>query len=313
VLHERLDFADLLTTVGESVGANAAIVEKDYWVTEALRVVATSFPDVAVFKGGTSLSKAWNLIRRFSEDIDLLIRSDHPDLETPGSRDRCMKGIEEAVTAALGLERVEAGSRSDRGISRTVVFGYEPRAPSLVGLTPTVILEMGIRGGAHPRTQRSIRSILGNALARTELTDPTLDPFELSVLELRRTLVEKLFAVHCACELWHEGRATALNRQGRHFHDIYFLLRDDEVASFVGSAEYHELILEIESFGQRYFERDHRPPPGMRFAESRAMAPDSELLAAIKADYHESRFLFYGDVPEVPAIYDLIGSFRDRL
>lgn len=70
MLHERDDFADLLTTVGEQTGAGAALAEKDYWVTEALRVVAGSFFRGVVFKGGTSLSKAWSLIERFSEDID---------------------------------------------------------------------------------------------------------------------------------------------------------------------------------------------------------------------------------------------------
>lgn len=60
MLHDRPDFADLLTTVGESVGANAAIIEKDYWVTEALREVATSFPERMsrspwIFGGGPSV------------------------------------------------------------------------------------------------------------------------------------------------------------------------------------------------------------------------------------------------------------------
>jgi hypothetical protein len=56
VLHERSDFTDLLTQVGDSSGAGAGIVEKDYWVTEALRVIAGSFFNGVVFKGGTSLS-----------------------------------------------------------------------------------------------------------------------------------------------------------------------------------------------------------------------------------------------------------------
>jgi len=49
----------------------AAIIEKDYYVTEALRLIATTAPDKIIFKGGTSLAKGWNLIQRFSEDIDI--------------------------------------------------------------------------------------------------------------------------------------------------------------------------------------------------------------------------------------------------
>ena len=204
MLHERADFADLLTTVGASTGAGAAIVEKDYWVTQALRAIAAAFPEIAVFKGGTSLSKAWSLVQRFSEDIDLLVRSEGDSLETGGGRDRAMQAIEAAVAEIDGLERQAARSRSERGISRTAVFAYRSEAAALKGLQPTVILEMGIRGGTKPAATRPIRSLIGDALVGTDLRDPSITPFQMTVLDPRRTFVEKLFALHCACELWAE-------------------------------------------------------------------------------------------------------------
>jgi hypothetical protein len=312
VLHERSDFADLLTTVGDRVGANAALVEKDYWVTEALRAIAADFSSGAIFKGGTSLSKAWNIIRRFSEDIDLLVRSEGEGLDTGGARDRYMRTIQQAVGGIDGLTLGEGG-RSERGISRTAVFLYEPKAPALDGLQPTIILEMGIRGGAHPTAERTIQSLLGAALAGTEIDDPTLAPFEMVVLDPRRTLVEKLFAIHCACELWTEGRRGALQRQGRHLYDIYFLLADAEVAAFVGSDECRALIPEIDEFGRTYFERDHRTPDGMSFATSRALAPQGDLRAAVEAEYARSAFLFYGEFPDFASIYERIEEVRGRL
>src|SRR3990170_4305956 len=112
MLHQRADFTDLLVTVGESTGAGAALVEKDYWVTEGLRATADAFFDGVVFKGGTSLSKAWGLIKRFSEDIDLLIRSDG-ELKSGGARDRYMKDIEAAVSEVDGLEPAGDGARSE--------------------------------------------------------------------------------------------------------------------------------------------------------------------------------------------------------
>ena len=54
-------------------GLRPAIIEKDYYVTESLRVIAQTAGDKVIFKGGTSLSKGWNLIQRFSEDIDLFL------------------------------------------------------------------------------------------------------------------------------------------------------------------------------------------------------------------------------------------------
>jgi len=314
VLHHRRDFADLLVTVGEQAGTNAALVEKDYWVTEALRVIARGYSAGVVFKGGTSLSKAWGLIKRFSEDIDLLIRQDETTGGTIGSRDRYMKEVDAAVAEIDGLTRVADGSRSDRGISRTVVLTYEPRTALLEGLQPTIILEMGIRGGAHPTEIRTIRSMLAAALVDSGIEDETLDSFDVTALHPRRTLVEKLFALNSACELWHEGRTTAIQRQGRHFSDIHFLLGDADIARYVGGDEYLALLPEIDEFGVKYFPRDHRTPEGMRLAGSRALSPNAELRAAIEDDYTRSRFLFAGgEQPSLETIYERIAEFRERM
>lgn len=313
MLHQRDDFADLLVIVGERLGVNPALIEKDYWVTEALRAIAATHSEGVVFKGGTSLSKAWGLIKRFSEDIDLLIRQDETTGGTGGSRDRYMREIEAVVADLDGLERTAEGSRSDRGVSRTSVFTYESRTALLDGLRPTIILEMGIRGGAHPAEVRVLRSLFSAAIEPGELEDETLGPFDMTVLHPRRTLVEKLFAIHSACELWHEGRTTAIQRQGRHLYDVHFLLGDDEVAAFVGGEEYLALLPEIDQFGLRYFPRDHRTPEAMRLSSSRALAPGDELRAAIEEDYLRSRFLFADGQPGLDEIYVRIAEFRDRL
>jgi hypothetical protein len=224
-----------------------------------------------------------------------------------------MKEIDAVVAGVPGLSRVEGGGRSERGISRTAVYTYEPRAAALEGLEATIILEMGIRGGPHPTARRWLRSMLAEALEGTSLEDVSIEPFEMTVLEARRTLVEKLFAIHCACELWSEGRTTAIRRQTRHLSDINSLLADPAIGEFVGSDEYHALIPEIDEFGRTYFERDHRTPTELRFADSRALAPGEELRQALEAEYASSRFLFYGDVPSLDLIYARIDEFRERL
>jgi hypothetical protein len=82
-LFERSDFAELITATGDEAGiGNPGIVEKDYFVTEALRLIARDFGEVVIFKGGTSLSKGWKLINRFSEDIDLYVEPAESDEAT---------------------------------------------------------------------------------------------------------------------------------------------------------------------------------------------------------------------------------------
>ncbi len=174
------------------------------------------------------------------------------------------------------------------------------------------MLEMGIRGGTHPTNVQSLRSLLSAAIEPGELADETLQPFEMTVLHPRRTVVEKLFAVHAAGELWHEGRHTAIQRQGRHLYDIYFLLGDAEVAAYVGGEEYLALLPEVDEVGRQYFPRDHRTPEGLRLSGSRALDPGDELRAAIEDDYRRSRFLFADDQPTLGEIYARIAEFRDR-
>jgi len=73
-LFEHPDFEQAIIRAAEHFGNRAlrpAIIEKDYYVTESLRIIARAAGDKIIFKGGTSLSKGWNLIQRFSEDIDL--------------------------------------------------------------------------------------------------------------------------------------------------------------------------------------------------------------------------------------------------
>ena len=74
-LFEHPDFEQAILRATEHFGGGlrAAIIEKDYYVTEALRLIATTAPDKIIFKGGTSLAKGWNLIQRFSEDIDIFL------------------------------------------------------------------------------------------------------------------------------------------------------------------------------------------------------------------------------------------------
>ena len=99
-LHEDEEaFAELVGVTAEAIGLPQVYVEKDYWVTKALKYLSeSSHVDVAVFKGGTSLSKAYRLIDRFSEDIDLAVfAGDKGD----AVRKKLLKSIEGVVTQGL--------------------------------------------------------------------------------------------------------------------------------------------------------------------------------------------------------------------
>lgn len=98
-LRDTEEFGPTLDAVAERLDISATAVEKDYWVSEVLRVLAAASPDDFIFKGGTSLSKAYRIAERFSEDIDVLVL---PGQRGRGAVDKLMKAMGEVAAAGVG-------------------------------------------------------------------------------------------------------------------------------------------------------------------------------------------------------------------
>jgi predicted nucleotidyltransferase component of viral defense system len=215
------DFPDLLARTAEFKGLPDTIVEKDYYVVRALRALQEQIPNQFIFKGGTSLSKGWNLIDRFSEDIDLLFRRDDgaSGKISKGEVDRRLEKAEQIVGSTPGLKFVRQ-TRS-RGVSRCSDFEYSKKATSPVSLSTMVRLEMGTRGGLQPYAIRSVGSYVtefAEAKGHADLAED-LTPFEVECLDVTRTCVEKLFAVHAT---FAKDRAKGPTR---HYYDLYKLVK----------------------------------------------------------------------------------------
>ena len=111
-----------------SRGWRPAIIEKDYYVTVALRVIAATTGDKVIFKGGTSLAKGWNLIQRFSEDIDIFL--DPAAFQPPLGKnaiDRALRQLRDAVAAHPALTFVPGESQTIGGFGRNDRFAYQQR------------------------------------------------------------------------------------------------------------------------------------------------------------------------------------------
>jgi len=124
ILHKNENlFNDLLLTTSSVLGIPFSFVEKDYWITLVLsRLSKSKFFDVSVFKGGTSLSKAYNLIERFSEDVDIAIINDKD--KTGNEIKTIIRTIEKEITPDL-TEVQLLGVTSKGSRFRKSVFEYE--------------------------------------------------------------------------------------------------------------------------------------------------------------------------------------------
>ena len=316
-LHEHPDFATFVTAAAADVDLQESFVEKDYWITEILRVIANTLAERAMFKGGTSLSKGWDLLDRFSEDVDLFV---NPSVDPPlnGKQiDKVLKRLKDDVATIPGLTFDPEQSRTIGGFGRMDTFRYEPMFAGPLGFPPTVRLEPGVQSGQHPTERRPISSLVGAMLVERgvagELGVEGLGPFEMELLHFRRTFVEKLFAIHGKIErLKSEGHP--LDRDARHYADLFVLGGRQEVVEMLEGEEYELIRLDYDEKSRAFFPKSYRPPVDLRFAESDALFPDDALRAIIEPVYEaECERLFFRPHPPFEEVLARFEELRPLL
>jgi hypothetical protein len=315
-LQQHDDFAAFVTAAAAESELSEPFVEKDYWITEILRTVADTLGDRAIFKGGTSLSKGWNLIDRFSEDVDLFVNpAVEPTLASPRAIDKVLKQLNQDVASIPGLDFIRDDSRTFGGFGRDDVFRYESRYSDVPDFPPTVLLEAGIQSGDQPIEEIAIFSIVGRMLAERgvvgELGVDGLQPFPMTLLHFRRTFVEKLFAIHGKIErLKQDGHP--IGRDARHYADLYVLAGEAEVLAMLASPEYGEIKADYDETSRKYFPKSYRPPDGLRFDSSDALFPPDDLRAVIEPTYEEEcRRLFFRPHPPFSEVLGRLATIRD--
>ncbi|MBR1567794.1 MAG: nucleotidyl transferase AbiEii/AbiGii toxin family protein [Lachnospiraceae bacterium] len=215
MLHEdKNDFRNLIIATATRSGMQMAVVEKDYYVTLILGEIAKRNPSI-LFKGGTSLSKCYKIIDRFSEDIDLnLIGDSRP---TEGQRRALKHDITDAIEA-VGLTLTNRNQiRSKRDFNRYRI-DYNPEFPSSA-LKTQVIIETAVFLRAYPYNRMRVNSYIQDFLesdGKDDLVDElALPSFEVNVQSLERTLIDKCFAL---ADYYITKRVEG---HSRHIYDIY--------------------------------------------------------------------------------------------
>jgi Nucleotidyl transferase AbiEii toxin, Type IV TA system len=288
------EFGRTLDAAAERLGISPTAVEKDYWVSQVLRVLGRDFGDDFIFKGGTSLSKGYRLVERFSEDIDVLVL---PGERGRGATDRLMKAMAQAAATGVGGSASGVGG-SETGRHRSYEITYPATREPTTLLRTSVLLEMGVRGGPDPHAPVPISSLLGDALeaAGTDLDDfDDLRPFDLPVLHPGRTLLEKLVLTHAlAQQLAASSPAPIDGRSGRHFYDVYQLLGDQGVLNLLADRDQSDQVLRsVEEINDAFFSGDGievRPAGG--FATCPAFDSNSDVSTKLRAAYE-------GTMPEL--------------
>lgn len=224
-LHEnQKEFSELITLTSSHFKISPVLVEKDYWVTLALRKLSESeMADKVVFKGGTSLSKAHKLIKRFSEDIDLAIIVDEG--ESAGRIKSKLKKVEQVCTN--DFEEVASDPRiSKKGRFRKTVWQFSKGELNgeFGDAGEHILLEVNSFTIPEPHENLSIQSLVAEYLNINSYQDAIeefgLQSFSIAVLKLERTFVEKISAITKASYRSENDNYGLLSKNVRHFYDL---------------------------------------------------------------------------------------------
>jgi predicted nucleotidyltransferase component of viral defense system len=311
-LFEHSDFEQAMLRAAEHHGVSEQFVEKDYYVTEILRVIAAQLGDKAMFKGGTSLSKGWGLISRFSEDIDLFVNPEKFE-PRPGKNkmDKILKGLADAVGEHPALTWLRDEGVTIGGLGRQDHFAYDTRFAALPGVRAAVRLEPGVQSGTFPAEVVPITSLVAQYLQEQGSSDIAKDltGFDMTLLHYRRTFVEKMFALHGkVVRLQQEDHP--LGRDARHYPDLYVLAGEHEVRAMLGSPEYEEIRKDYDAKSREFFPKSYRPPDDLSFAASTALFPDDGLREQLGREYEtQCELLFSGS--DYPPFEDVLARFEE--
>ena len=217
VLHKDKESFDIaIRAASRHFNVSPAIIEKDYYVTLVLRELAKQVPDL-LFKGGTSLSKCYKIIDRFSEDIDITLDSEH---QSQGKRKNLKYTIVE-ICSNLGLNLLNENETRSRRDYNCYKIDYCARH-SLSGLNPQLLVETVFIVKAFPDEIKQASSMIYDYLKAVgndeAIAQYELEPFDIRVQTLDRTLVDKVFAV---CDYMLDNK---MERQSRHIYDLSRLL-----------------------------------------------------------------------------------------
>lgn len=309
-LHNHAQFADLIRIVAEEKGIDPALVEKDYWIMHCLyglQQLGLKFE----LKGGTSLSKGYQIIDRFSEDIDIRI-------EPPADRDvkvrpnqtspaqiKTRKDFYDWLAQTIkidGIGKVERDTAFDNEdfFSGGIRLFYDSTTTAAEGLKDGVLLELGF-DDVTPNVAKDISSwAYDYAVGKVDIIDTRAKA--VACYDPRYTFVEKLQTISTKFRKQQETGEFPANFM-RHYYDVYCLLKRKEVQAFVGTEAYkaHKK--------KRFPKADNQ-----NIAQNEAfLLSDKKTRTAYAKAYEDSSALYYNDKPTFDQILSEIGTWIGRL
>lgn len=325
------DRLDLFLTTANRLGTPIGNVEKDFWVCWTLNALYHQLPAGGprlLFKGGTSLSKAYGLIRRFSEDIDVTVFRDDLDqaasveeLEALSNKKRRAKleAIRDAcrgyIIGPLQARLSELVAEATGGIGRVEIDQADPDGQTLLiwypevepwdgaYVRPAVRIESGAKSALDPNRPVTIRPYIAEEAPTLDLSVP-----DVITIEPGRTFWDKVVIAH-GLRRWYERRGVLRHegqRVSRHYYDLHCMMGAEEGAAALAD---RELARDCVRHARMFFDR---PDFDLASAEpgSFALIPIDGMIDALRRDYANTAGMIFWEPPDFDALLAAVSTIE---
>jgi len=318
-----LDKVNIFNQTSERTGLPSSAIEKDWWVTLSLNIIfSLPYANQIVFKGGTSLSKAWNLIERFSEDIDLVIDRKYLGFEGELSKTQVKKLRKASFSfignefytdfnnelIKLGIQNYELVVQKTKNTDTDpliVELQYQSLTEKNDYLKPRVLIEVGARSLMEPVDNKNIISLVSNEFrelpfAEKEMLIPVVSP--------KRTFLEKIFLLHE--EFQKETKFIRVERMSRHLYDLEKLMDTTHGIEAIKDIElYKTIVIHRKNFNAiRGIDYAKHTPKFIN------IIPPEETVKDWKKDYKTMQeSMFYGDTLSFDKLMERITELNTRI
>ena len=285
--------AMLQQTEATHPGINQVAIEKDWWVTVTLKALfQTDCREWLIFKGGTSLSKGFNIIERFSEDIDLAISHSFFGIEksNKSQRDKLKKLARKYIHETLSAQ-IDAHLNYPSIIEDTITY-----------IPPRVKIEISCLSMDEPTEERYIHSLIGETFEEEDIDANC----KIRTVVPTRTFLEKIFLL---AEEFQKDKPRSV-RMSRHLYDLEKLMDTEYGKKALADRTLYDAIVEHRRayYALKYVNYDLHDPATIKF-----MIPE-QAFESWKADYADMRrFFIYGQSLEFDELMKKISELQKRV
>lgn len=315
-----------INTVTLNSGLPPSSIEKDWWVTQVLKALhSLPYSEHIAFKGGTSLSKCWNLIERFSEDIDIAISREFLGFSGELSKTQISDKLRRAACAFVREKMqfdvkdalINQGIRNDAFSVDVVITPITTTDPEIITITyqslydvspyikNTVKIEISGRAMIEPMERMATSSVIDSAYPAAPFAEKE---FEVNAVIPERTFLEKVFLLHeefCKDEI-------RVERMSRHIYDLVMMMNSNEHIDerAIANEKLYRAVLEHRRkfIGIKGFDYDELYPATL------CIIPKKEIAQQWEEDYNfMCEHMIYGETPSFATLIENIKMLNSRI